>query len=130
MRQLMTHMLLAVSLLLSVSPRLDTHELGDVATLIRHFSEHRQTQEMTLAEFLVEHYGVRRTRDTEADASHADHDRLPLKSHDHASITSVDVPSPTFLPRPFTATLTAEIVPGTVDVRSVPGPQPFQPPRS
>ncbi|MBU3741877.1 MAG: hypothetical protein FGM24_06275 [Candidatus Kapabacteria bacterium] len=129
MRRLTTHMLLVVSLLLSVTPRLDTHELGDVATLIRHYGEHRQTQQMTLIEFLVEHYSVHSTQDSQADASHADHDRLPLKSHDHAGGTSVEAPAPTFLPCPLSATLMTGRIHGTIDVRTVPGPLHFQPPR-
>lgn len=128
MRRTVTHILLLLSVTWAAVPGLDLHELASLATFVRHYAVHQQTDPMTLADFLDAHYGAD-AADHQTSSDPSDHADLPLKGHGATPGATILVEPAQDLPRPL-ETVESETrvdVPGTPT--HLPGPTPFQPPR-
>ncbi len=64
----------------------EMHQLLKLPVLVHHFIEHRhQNQEESLIHFLLEHYN---DRSSHCNDNHNDHNNLPFKTHDCATVHS------------------------------------------
>lgn len=86
-------------------------QLLRLPTLVHHYFEHLEWDNMTLFEFLSEHYAVKINH---PDDKHHDHENLPFKTADcHASQVVTLVLQPTFT--------ISQIIPETIELnKSIP----------
>lgn len=127
-RQTVTHILLLLSVTWAAAPGLDLHELASLASFVRHFAVHQQTDAMTLADFLDVHYGADAAAH-QAASDPSDHADLPLKGHGCTPGATVLVEPAQDLPRPLEIVVSETTVRVTGHPTHLPGPTPFQPPR-